>query len=148
MSKKIDFDKLYEYIRSDIFEYDKETPLPRWFVMRLKGLHEGKFYANKKSKSNGEYSYKAIYATFKLNSKYIKRLIKTNKFNNEKHKINYIMVIIEGKINDVVLAIKRKEGSEKIAKKQIDKEINQTKQSAEYKKDKKGKLSKKQKEIW
>lgn len=147
--KEINFDELYEYIRNDIFEYG-DTPLPRWFILRLKGLHEGKFVANKKVQSMGSYSYTEIYVTFKLKKKYIKRMINSRKFKNERHKINYIMVIIENDINNVVKMINRKIKTESIAKTQADKELKNTTKSKNYKnKDKnKKELSEKQKNLW
>ena len=74
--------------------------LPRWFVLRLKGLKDGKFCANKKTKSLGEYSFYIILLTFKINKFNIISSINNNKFKDEKHKINYIMAIIENNIND------------------------------------------------
>jgi hypothetical protein len=148
--RELGFDELYEYIRGIIFEYG-ETPLPRYFVLRLKGLHTGKFMANKNSKSRGSYSYTAIYATFKLKEKYIKQMIKANKFKDEKHKINYIMVMVESDINNVVKMINRKIKTTEIAKVQADKQLKDKTKSKEYKtghKSEKGKLSDKQKQLW
>lgn len=147
MKKEITFDDLYQYIRNDLFEYG-DTPLPRWLVMRLKGLHKGKFVANKNVKSNGEYSYKEILVTFKLKSKYLKHLMKTNKFKNEKHMINYIMVIVESEINNVVSILKKKEKTNSIAKEQAKKDIVSETKSKKYNNKDKKELSNKQKNLW
>lgn len=146
--KEVNFDELYQYIRSDIFDYG-DNPLPRWFVLRLKGLQNGKFVANKNSKSMGSYTCTEIYVTFKLKEKYIKSMIKSRKFKNEKHKINYIMVIIEKDINDVVRMIDRKKKTEDIAKTQAEKQLKDKTKSKDYNnKDRQEKLSDKQKNLW
>lgn len=147
MSKEITFDDVYSYIRDDLFEYG-DTPLPRWLVLRLKGLSNGKFVANKKVKSNGKYSWKEILVTFKLKENYLKHLMKTGKFKNEKHKINYIMVIVESEINDVVQLLKKKDKTNSIAKEQAKKDIINDVESKEYKKNKEKELSDKQKNLW
>lgn len=95
-----EWDELYQYIKKDILKYDDKMILPRWFVLRLKGLKDGKFCANKKTKSLGEYSFYIILLTFKINKFNIINSINNNKFKDEKHKINYIMAIIENNIND------------------------------------------------
>lgn len=95
-----EWDELYQYIKKDILKYDDKMILPRWFVLRLKGLKDGKFCANKKTKSLGEYSFYIILLTFKINKFNIINSINNNKFEDEKHKINYIMAIIENNIND------------------------------------------------
>lgn len=95
-----EWNELYQYIKKDILKYDDKMILPRWFVLRLKGLKDGKFCANKKTKSLGEYSFYIILLTFKINKFNIINSINNNKFKDEKHKINYIMAIIENNIND------------------------------------------------
>ena len=41
-----EWDELYQYIKKDILQYDDNKKLPKWFVLRLKGLNQGKFCAN------------------------------------------------------------------------------------------------------
>lgn len=111
------WNELYDYVRDDILGYGNKA-LPRYFVLRLKGLSEGKFMANKKTKPLASYSYSDILLTFKVCSLNIKTSIHDkSKFNDERHMVNYIMVIVENKINDVVTMRKKKEQAEREAKK-------------------------------
>lgn len=102
--EKQDWDELYYYIKFKILQYDKDLNLPKYFVLRIKGLTEGKFMSNKKIKSLGKYSYQDILLTFKMCKTILTKVLwNKSKFNNEKHIINTIMAIIERNINDVVI---------------------------------------------
>ena len=52
--EKEQWDKLYFYVHDVIMGYDEKTALDRYLVLRLKGLKEGKFIANNKTKLYGE----------------------------------------------------------------------------------------------
>lgn len=117
--EKIEWDELYQYVKKEILRYDKNMNLPRTLVLRLKGLHEGKFCANKTTHPMANYDYKTILLTFKINKfNIMKSLSNKNKFKDESHMINYLMLIIEKNINDTYLRIKKvndsKEKGEKI----------------------------------
>ena len=100
--KEIDsFDELYQYVKKEILNYDSNQSLPKNFVLRLKGLSEGKFIANKKTKSNANYSFDVILNTFIYCKRNIKYAISTKDFSNEQAKFNYIMAIVQNNINDV-----------------------------------------------
>ena len=62
--EKEQFNELYSYVHDVIMGYDEKTALDRYFVLRLKGLKEGKFIANNKTKLYGEYTFQEILATF------------------------------------------------------------------------------------
>ena len=47
--EKEQFNELYSYVHDVIMGYDEKTALDRYFVLRLKGLKEGKFIANNKT---------------------------------------------------------------------------------------------------
>lgn len=109
------WDDLYQYIRKEIMNYPMTQPLSKHFVLRLKGLRKGKFIANNKSNSLGEYDFEIILLTFKINKLNILNGMNRTEFNNEQHKINYIMTIIENKINDTVAMLEaKKKTDEKI----------------------------------
>ena len=108
-----EWDDLYQYVRSEVFQYSTDMALSKHIVMRLKGLREGKFYANKTQKSMGNYPYPIILLTFKFCKQQILNALITKSFKIEQNKINYIMAIVENNINDVVLKLKAKEKSEK-----------------------------------
>ena len=129
--EKKDWNELYQYIKIEIFEYDKSQKLPSYMVLRLKGLKEGKFMANKKITSMANYEYNHILYTFKINKLKIKQIVRSQDFKNEQHKFNTIMIIIEKEINDVVNRLKQVvKSEEKIEKMKFE---NMTHEGAEYK---------------
>lgn len=109
--EKIDWDNLYQYVRK-LLGYDETMALPRFMVMRLKGMTEGKFYANTKSKPMAKYSFNTVYLTFVYCKKKIEKVLQTKNFKDEQSKFCYIMAIIESNINDVVLKLRRNEKNE------------------------------------
>lgn len=149
MSKedKEKFDELYQYIKKDIFEYNKSQALPKYMVLRLIGLKEGKFIASKKMKNMANYDYSHILYTFKINKMKIKEIVKSSNFKDEQHKFNTIMLIIEREINDVVNRLKQATKSEDKVKNMEFKNIIH--EGADYKnKNKKKDLNDELKELW
>lgn len=103
---------LYEYVKNEILKYDEKMKLPRLLVLRLKGLKNGKFIANKNTTALGDYTFNIILMTFKINKfDIINALANKNKFKDESHMINYMMAIVESKLNDTVERIKKAEKS-------------------------------------
>ena len=132
--EKIDWDNLYQYVRK-LLGYDETMALPKFMVVRLKGLTEGKFMANKKTKSKASYDYYTIYLTFIYCKDKIQKALQTKKFTNEQNKFNYIMAIVENNINDVVIRLKNeKKVEEKIEKTEVvDYEIKVDKTNSDIK---------------
>jgi len=127
--EKDGFDELYQYIKKEIFEYTDQS-LPKYMILRLKGLSEGKFMANNYVKPMAKYDYKQILYTFKINKMKLKEIVKSSNFKNEQHKFNTIMLIVEKDINDVVNRLKQKvKSEEKIEKIDL---RNMTNEGAEY----------------
>lgn len=125
-----EWNELYEYVRNDILKYDKMA-LPKQLVLRLKGLKDGKFIANKKTKALGDYSFKIILMTFKINKYEIINALKDkSKFKDESHMINYLMAIAEKKINDTYSRLNRLEKSQE---KGENLKITTSEDKAEYK---------------
>lgn len=128
-----DWCALYDYVKYEILGYLPEMKLPQTLVLRLKGLAEGKFMANKNIKPNANYTYEQILITCKICKPKITDYFEKNsaKINGESHKTNLIMMFLEQEINDVVLKLQQKE--------KVDKEIskmsfeNHTDSKAEYK---------------
>ena len=86
------FKELCEYVKKEIMGYDENQKLSKHMCLRLRGMKDGKFIANKTTPSMAHYSYDIILLTFK----YIKHhgldnLLIGKKFNSEEHKFNYIM---------------------------------------------------------
>lgn len=129
--KDQDFRDLCDYVKASILEYSDDMKLPRFIILRLRGLEKGQFLANKKCEPYAKYDCKTILYTFKSCKLEISRGIKGKDFKNEQHRFNYIMVIIESNINDMVNRLnnvqKSKEKTESIALDHV--ESN----SAEYK---------------
>lgn len=111
--EKQEFDKLYSYVKTEILNYPNDMALPKHLVMRLKGLRNGQFIANKTHKTKADYPYSTILLTFKFCKQDIINAISKKEFKNETNKINYILAIVENKINDVVIKLKTKEKAEK-----------------------------------
>lgn len=102
------WEELYCYIKK-LMNYDENQCLSKNMVLRLKGLSTGKFMANKNIKDNANYSYKIILLTFKYCNPSIQRALDTVSFENENHKFNYIMRIVENNINTVYIRMKNAE---------------------------------------
>ena len=145
--EKKEFKILYEYIKNDLLEYT-DKPLPQWFILRLKGIHKGKFCANSKVESMGTYDYKTILITFKLKHSYLKSLIKRNKFKNEQHMINTIMLIVEKDINDVISMLKKRKVQKEVVNVQIDNMDKHIIKNTNVEKNKSEKLTDTQKMLW
>ncbi len=106
-----DWLELCDYVHNEILQYNSNLKFPKYLALRLRGLHNGQFLANKKSQPMANYDYKVILYTFKICKPKMLQYFMANKtkFNDEKHKINYIMVIIESNINDMVIRLKNAE---------------------------------------
>jgi len=144
--KDQDWVDLYEYVKREIMGYTDEK-LPNFMILRLKGLNKGNFLANKKHTPMANYDFKTILYTFKLCKQDILIGLRSNntKFTGEQHKFNYIMVIIENNINDMVIRLKN---AETARIKTIDLELeNQTHDSVEYK-SKAKKINVELEELW
>lgn len=100
------WNELYEYIRTEILGYTKDMQLPKFMIYRLRGLKEGKFMSNKNTPANANYSYYEMLLTFKACRLDIQRYTEQKlAFTDENHRFNYIMVIIENNINDIVIKL-------------------------------------------
>ena len=141
------WDELYQYVRKDVFEYGESQKLPTYMVLRLKGLKEGNFMANKKIKPMANYEYQHILYTFKINKMKLKEVAKSDKYKNEQHRFNTIMIIVEQEINNVVNRLNQvKKSEEKLEGMELN---NISHQGAEYKnKSNETKVKDELKELW
>lgn len=103
---KIDWDELYEYVRTNVMHYDKNQSLSKNMVLRLKGMLNGKFYANNNIEDKANYTYKIVLNTYKFCSLSINKALSSKTFENEEHKFNYVAAIVENKLNDVYMRMK------------------------------------------
>lgn len=113
--EKLDWDELYQYVKK-IMNYDSDQALSSYMSLRLKGLLTNKFIENNNIKDTANYSFKTILNTFKFCSIEIQNALTNMKFNDETHKFNIILKIVERKINDVHMRMKIAEKTKEDAK--------------------------------
>lgn len=148
MSKKEqeDFDKLYEYVRTNILGYNpEEQSLSKNMVLRLKGMRYNKFMENRNTKDTANYSFELILNTFKYCYLDIQRALRTVNFKDENHKFNYIMKIVEDNLNEVYVRTKNAEKAEEKTK-SVDMSVT-TYEGAEYQSSRKT-VSDRLKDLW
>lgn len=111
-----DWIDLCTYVKDNILNYSSDMKFPKYLALRLKGLSEGNFIANKNIKSNAKYPFKTILLTCKLVKPKIQNYFINNniKIKDEYHKINLVMYFIEQEINDVVLRLQQKQKNDEI----------------------------------
>lgn len=143
--KDQDFRDVCEYIENEIMQYGEDMKLNKPMALRIKGLSNGQFMANKKHKPQANYDFKTILLTFKLCKGTILSAIHGKDFKNEMQKFNYCMAIVESEINDVCIRLKKVEKSkEKMETMQLD---NMENEGAEYK-PKSKEVNKKLSDLW
>ena len=117
--EKEDWDALYQYVRKNIMNYDDNQALSSKMVLRLKGLLTNKFMENNNIKDAANYSYEVILNTFKFCSPQISKALRTNNFNDEMHKFNFVLKIVENNINTVYVRMKNVEKAKEDAKRVV-----------------------------
>ncbi len=138
------WDEIYEYVRKNIMGYDNNQSLSRTMVLRLKGLLTNKFIANNNIEDSANYSYLTVLNTFKFCAPEIQKRLRSNTFEDEGHKFNYVIKIVESNLNTVYLRMKNAEkAKEKIETMNTDIFSNN---GSEYKA--KGKINDKFADLW
>jgi hypothetical protein len=98
-----DWEQVYNYFRKEILGLSETQPLDQHTIRRLLGLRLGMYYPqgqNTRILPRG-YDFKTILITLKVvKAKVLQYTSKAN-FVNNKHKIDAIMKIVTGEINDV-----------------------------------------------
>ena len=126
------WNELCEYVKKEILEYDDNMKFPQYLALKLQGIKRGEHIANNNHAANANYNDYTILCTFKLCKKKIVTYLHENekKIQDEKHRINLIMKMIESEINDVYLRIQRVEKTKtKVEKMTFD---NQSNENAVY----------------
>lgn len=108
-----DWEKLYDYVRYNVLGYDDNQSLSRTMVLRLKGLLSNKFIANNNIDDTANYSYNIVLNTFKFCIMDIQRGLRSVTFENEDHKFNYILKIVESNLNTVYMRMKNSDKANK-----------------------------------
>lgn len=110
-NEKKKFDRVYEYIKNEIFQLHPNQNLSSHLVLRLQSLRSGE-YLMKGSKVDRAYTYEEMYYSFVASRNDIVNAFKSTEFTNEQHKIDYMMVIMHSHINIISERLKRKEKAE------------------------------------
>ena len=94
--------KLCKYIEENVMGYRSgEKTLDKTMCLKLKGLCTGKNIANNKIADTAHYDYNTILATYMFCSQEIQRIIMTVDFNDDHHRFNYILRVVENNLNTV-----------------------------------------------
>ena len=141
---KQEWEELYYYVKR-LMGYDENQALSSAMVLRLKGLLTNKFMENNNIKSTANYSYKTILNTFKFCSQDIQKALRSNRFNDEMHKFNFILKIVERNINNVYVRMKNIQKAKEEAKNM---EIDTAYTGAEYQRKTKETNNKFLNELW
>lgn len=131
--EKKQWKELFSYVEKEILNYDDNQKLQKNAVLRIKGLENGKVFANNSTKDNGNYSPVVIMNTFKACKQKIMYAIDNKNFENEDRTLAYICAIVRGSLNDVYNRMKRVEKEKKSIDK-IDTSIISNDIKAEYSK--------------
>lgn len=143
--EKQDWENLYYYVKN-LMGYDNNQALSNTMVLRLKGLLTNKFIENGNITSTANYSYEVILNTFKFCSSDIQKALRTNKFNDEMHKFNFVLKIVERNINNVYMRMKNIEKAKEEAKNTTIDTIDYI--GAEYQRKTKETANKLLKDLW
>jgi len=101
------WDALYKYVKFQILKYEEKQNIPSNIILALKGLTCGKTIYKTDKNNMIEYSYDTILRTFQATRLDIERGIHGKTFKSELQKFLYICKIVENKINDVYLRMKK-----------------------------------------
>lgn len=116
---KDDWDALYKYVKNNVLGYDEDQIIPSKMVLRLKGLTQGKAFANNKRDDKAHYSFEVVLNTFKYSMPDIQRALNNVSFSNEMRKFLYIAKIVESNLNDVYIRMKNKKKIEEETAKEV-----------------------------
>lgn len=113
--EKAEWKELCAFVHSEVMQYDENQGLSRPMFLRLKGLTQNKFMANNNTESMANYSFKVILNTFIYCMPKIKSAVSSCAFQDEMHKFNYILKIVEKDINTVYIRMKAAKKAEEEA---------------------------------
>ena len=129
--EKKDWNELCVFVKKEILKYGDDTKFPRFLALRLKGLANGQYIVNNNQKLQGKYTFYEIKITFMYCKQDILYGFSKNVFEDENHKISYMMKIVENSLNTIRERLRSKQRQEeRIAFI----EVNTGEEIAEYKK--------------
>lgn len=119
---------LYTYIK-DLLGFDADTPLPRTYVLRLKGLQTGKYIENYNIKAvgstdefgaAGNVSFGAILLALKLHRGDVLNGFARNNIEDCDYKFAYMCKVIENNLQQAVELKKRLDDSREMSERTVD----------------------------
>ena len=106
------WNELCEYVKKEILKYGDDTKFPRFLALRLKGLANGQYIVNNNQKLQGKYTFYEIKITFMYCKQDILYGFSKNVFEDENHKISYMMKIVELQLNTIRERLRSKQRQE------------------------------------
>ena len=143
--EKQDWDALYQYVKTNVMGYDINQSLSKQMCLRLKGLLKNKFIENHNIPDTANYSYQVVLNTFKFCNLSIQKGFNTNTFQDENHRFNYALKIVERNLNDVYIRMRDAEKSKELAKEH---DVSESNNYVNTFKSKKNNDSKKYDDLW
>ena len=143
--EKQDWDALYQYVKTNVMGYDMNQSLSKQMCLRLKGLLKNKFIENHNISDTANYSYQVVLNTFKFCNLSIQKGFNTNTFQDENHRFNYALKIVERNLNDVYIRMRDAEKSKELAKEH---DVSESNNYVNTFKSKKNNDSKKYDDLW
>lgn len=120
-----ELDALYQYIKINIMGYDENQALDKKMVLRLKGIRQGLIMANNDMEDKANYTFSLILNTFKYCSPQISYALKNKTFKSEMNKFNYVLAIVESRLNEVYKKMKAAERIRKTKEEVIEKSVSE-----------------------
>jgi hypothetical protein len=116
--ERAEMDKLWDYIKNEIWKSDKKRTMPNHLLRRLQALKGGldNNYVSRGNQvfgNNEGYEYEVILYTFKVcKIQIVGSILDKSKFKNDNHLIDYMMAIVRNNIEDVYTRIQEKKKSD------------------------------------
>ena len=111
--EKKDWNELCVFVKKEILKYGDDTKFPRFLALRLKGLANGQYIVNNNQKLQGKYTFYEIKITFMYCKQDILYGFSKNVFEDENHKISYMMKIVESSLNTIRERLRSKQDRKK-----------------------------------
>lgn len=94
---------------------DRKQKIPKYLVTRIDGLRQGRTFSRDQNVHTLDkgFSFKTIYTALVIIAPLVETAIRGKVFANDRHKINYIMSILDDRIPSVVAMQIRKETADK-----------------------------------
>lgn len=130
-----EWNKVYDYFKKDILGLSDGANLSPHAVERLLGLRVGRYKpnaSNTRTLKTG-YSFATILYTLKYSKRAIDKALKTVNFKDDKHRVDYLMKIVQNNINFIQTRMNRLAQENKRAEKLKKEEATEEQRGVQYK---------------